>query len=215
MRRTFFMVKIRMKNKKIDSFFDHFPPKVAEYCFQLWHDYSFDFIVSKSRDSKLGDYRYSPTKGHQVTVNHNLNPYAFLVTYIHEVAHLTTYLAHKNKVQPHGQEWKNEFYTLFEPILDEDLLPAELVKVLNAYLKNPAASSNGYQPLVDVLKSFDAEPPAGTPLVELAEGAHFALKNLRFIKGKLRRTRYICKELNSGRNYLVAKHAYVLPIEIS
>ena len=52
-------------------------------------------------------------------------------------------------------------------------------------------------------------------LVELAEGAQFALKNLRFIKGKLRRTRYICKELNSGRNYLVAKNAYVLPIDIS
>ena len=215
MRRTFFMSKIRMKNKKIDSFFDHLPPKVAEYCFQLWHDYSFDFIVSKSRDSKLGDYRYSPTKGHQVTVNYNLNPYAFLVTYIHEVAHLTTYLAHKNKVLPHGQEWKTEFYTLFEPILDEELLPADLVKVLRAYLMNPAASSNGYQPLVDILKSYDPEPPAGTPLIELAEGAHFALKNLRFIKGKLRRTRYICKELNSGRNYLVAKNAYVLPIEIS
>ena len=209
------MSKIRMKNKKIDSFFDHFPPKVAEYCFQLWHDYSFDFIVSKSRDSKLGDYRFSPTKGHQVTVNHNLNPYAFLVTYIHEVAHLTTYLAHKNKVLPHGQEWKTEFYNLFEPILDEDLLPRELVNILRAYLKNPAASSNGYQPLVDILKSFDAEPPAGTPLEELVEGATFALKNLRFIKGKLRRTRYICKELNSGRNYLVAKNAYVLPIEIS
>ncbi len=209
------MSEIRMKNKKIDSFFDHFPPKVAEYCFQLWHDYSFDFIVSKSRDSKLGDYRYSPTKGHQVTVNHNLNPYAFLVTYLHEVAHLTTYLAHKNKALPHGQEWKTEFYTLFEPILDEELLPADLVKVLRAYLKNPAASSNGYQPLVDILKSYDPEPPAGTPLIELAEGAHFALKNLRFIKGKLRRTCYICKELNSGRNYLVAKNAYVVPIEIS
>ena len=204
-----------MKNKKIDSFFDHFPPKVAEYCFQLWHDYSFDFIVSKSRDSKLGDYRFSPAKGHQVTVNHNLNPYAFLVTYIHEVAHLTTYLAHKNKVLPHGQEWKTEFFNLFEPILDEDLLPGELVNILRAYLKNPAASSNGYQPLVDILKSFDAELPAGTPLVELAEGATFALKNLRLIKGKLRRTRYICKELNSARNYLVAKNAYVLPIDIS
>jgi hypothetical protein len=99
--------------------------------------------------------------------------------------------------------------------LDEDLLPTELVEVLRAYLKNPAASSNGYQPLVDILKSYDPEPPAGIPLIELAEGAHFALKNLHFIKGKLRRTRYICKEINSGRNYLVAKHAHVLPIELS
>ena len=215
MRRTFFMLKIRMKNKRIDSFFDHFPPKVAEYCFQLWHDYSFDFIVSKSRNSKLGDYRFSPTKGHQVTVNHNLNPYAFLVTYIHEVAHLTTYLAHKNKVLPHGQEWKTEFYQLFEPILDDELLPADLVKVLKAYLKNPAASSTGYQPLVDILKTFDAEPPAGIPVHDLAEGTAFQLKNLSFIKGKLRRTRYICKEINSGRNYLVAKNAHVFPIENS
>ncbi len=215
MRRTFFMLKIRMKNKRIDSFLDHFPPKVAEYCFQLWHDYSFDFIVSKSRDSKLGDYRFSPTKGHQVTVNHNLNPYAFLVTYIHEVAHLTTYLAHKNKVLPHGQEWKTEFYQLFEPILDDELLPADLVKVLKAYLKNPAASSTGYQPLVDILKTFDAEPPAGIPVHDLAEGTAFQLKNLSFIKGKLRRTRYICKEINSGRNYLVAKNAHVFPIENS
>jgi len=204
-----------MKNKKIDSFFDHFPPKVAEYCFQLWHDYSFDFIVSKSRDSKLGDYRFSPEKGHQVTVNHNLNPFAFLVTYIHEVAHLTTYLAYKNKVLPHGQEWKNEFYQLFEPILDEELLPSELVKVLRVYLKNPAASSTGYQPLVDILKTYDAEPPAGIPIHELLEGTSFQLKNLFLIKGKLRRTRYICKEINSGRNYLVAKNAHVFPIEIS
>jgi SprT protein len=94
-------------------------------------------------------------------------------------------------------------------------LPAELVKVLRAYLKNPAASSTGYQPLVDILKSFDAEPPAGTPVHELVEGSAFRLKNLSFIKGKLRRTRYICKEINSGRNYLVAKNAYVFPIEIS
>ena len=215
MRWTFFLLKIRMKNKKIDSFFDHFPPKVAEYCFQLWHDYSFDFIVSKSRDSKLGDYRFSPAKGHQVTVNHNLNPYAFLVTYIHEVAHLTAYVAHKNKVLPHGQEWKSQFYVLFEPILDEELLPAELVKVLSAYLRNPAASSTGYQPLVAILKSFDTESPAGIPVHELAEGTAFQLKNLSLIKGKLRRTRYICKEINSGRNYLVAKNAHVLPINIS
>ena len=141
------------KNKKINSFFDHFPPKVAEYCFQLWHDYPFDFIVSKSRHSKLGDYRYSPQKGHQITVNRNLNSYAFLVTYLHEVAHLLTYLTYKNKVLPHGEEWKSSFRTIFEPILEEDLLPDELIKVLKSYLVNPSATSTGHGPLVDVLKT--------------------------------------------------------------
>jgi hypothetical protein len=86
---------------------------------------------------------------------------------------------------------------------------------LSAYLRNPAASSTGYQPLVDILKAFDTESPAGIPIHELAEGTAFQLKNLSLIKGKLRRTRYICKEINSGRNYLVAKNAHVLPINIS
>ena len=200
------------KNRKINSFFDHFPPKVAEYCFQLWHDYPFDFIVSKSRHSKLGDYRFSPQKGHQITVNRNLNSYAFLVTYLHEVAHLLTYLAYKNKVLPHGEEWKNSFRTIFEPILEEDLLPVDLIQVLKSYLVNPSATSTGHGPLVDVLKTYDASNSSIT-LHALPENQIFLLKNLALIKGKLRRTRYFCKEANTGKLYLVAKNAQVTPLE--
>ena len=200
------------KNKKINSFFDHFPPKVAEYCFQLWHDYPFDFIVSKSRHSKLGDYRFSPQKGHQITVNRNLNSYAFLVTYLHEVAHLLTYLAYKNKVLPHGEEWKNSFRSIFEPILEEGLLPDELINVLKSYLVNPSATSTGHGPLVDVLKTYDASNSSIT-LHALPENQIFLLKNLELIKGKLRRTRYFCKEANTGKLYLVAKNAQVTPLE--
>ncbi len=201
------------KSKKIESFFDHFPPEVAEYCFQLWQDHPFEFIVSKARGTKLGDFRYSPTKGYQITVNHNLNPYAFLVTYIHEVAHRMTYDIHKSKVNPHGNEWKRNFYELFEPILDEELLPASLVQVLTKYLQNPAATSTGYTPLVNELAKYDSQPAIGTRLIDLEEGTVFQLKNLTLIKGKLRRTRYICQDTQSGRNYLVAKNAYVQPQE--
>lgn len=200
------------KNRKINSFFDHFPPKVAEYCFQLWHDYPFDFIVSKSRHSKLGDYRFSLQKGHQITVNRNLNSYAFLVTYLHEVAHLLTYLTYKNKVLPHGEEWKNSFRTIFEPILEEDLLPVDLIQVLKSYLVNPSATSTGHGPLVDVLKTYDASNSSIT-LHALPENQIFLLKNLELIKGKLRRTRYFCKEANTGKLYLVAKNAQVTPLE--
>ena len=200
------------KNKKIHSFFDHFPPTVAEYCFQLWHDYPFDFIVSKSRHSKLGDYRFSPQKGHQITVNRNLNSYAFLVTYLHEVAHLLTYLAYKNKVLPHGEEWKNSFRSIFEPILEEGLLPDELINVLKSYLVNPSATSTGHGPLVDVLKTYDTSN-ASITLHALPENQIFLLKNLELIKGKLRRTRYFCREAKTGKLYLVAKNAQVTPLE--
>jgi hypothetical protein len=202
------------KNRKIASFLDHFPPKVAEYCFNLWHELAFDFVVSKKRDSKLGDFRFAPNKGFQITVNHNLNPYAFLVTYLHEVAHLVTYQKHKNSVNPHGQEWKVAFFELFEPILDSELLPAELVEILQAYLINPVATSNGYTPLVEALKKYDPiDDTSAILLFNLQEGQTFRLKNLHLQKGKLRRTRYICQEVHSGKLYLVAKNAQVQPIE--
>ncbi|MEK6547932.1 MAG: SprT-like domain-containing protein [Bacteroidota bacterium] len=203
------------KNKKIASFLDHFPPKVAEYCFNLWDEHQFDFIISKKRDTKLGDFRFAPNKGFQITVNHNLNPYAFLVTYLHEVAHLVTYQRFKNKVNPHGQEWKNAFFELFNPLLDSELLPKELVLVLKAYLKNPVASSNGYTPLVEVLKQFDVHTDEAVILLfNLAEGTKFRLKNLLLEKGKLRRTRYICQEVHTGKLYLVAKNAQVQAFEV-
>jgi SprT protein len=201
------------KNRKIASFLDHFPPKVAEYCFNLWHELAFDFVVSKKRDSKLGDFRFAPNKGFQITVNHNLNPYAFLVTYLHEVAHLVTYQKHKNSVNPHGQEWKVAFFELFEPILDEDLLPTELVGILQAYLINPVATSNGYTPLVEALKKYDPIDASALLLFNLEEGQAFRLKNLHLQKGKLRRTRYICQDVHNGKLYLVAKNAQVQPIE--
>lgn len=199
-----------MKSKPITSFFDHFPKTVAEYCFNLWHEHHFKFIVSKSRHSKFGDYRYHPASGHTITVNHNLHPYAFLVTYLHEVAHLLTYLQHKNKVLPHGIEWKNNFKELFDPILNKELLPEELVSVLQVYLKNPAASSAVYAPLVEVLKKFEPATPH-VLLKDLPENATFSIKNLVLIKQKLNRTRYFCIDPQTGKRYLVSKNANVLP----
>jgi len=199
-----------MKSNVIHSFFDHFPKSVAEYCFQLWDEHSFKFIVSKSRHSKYGDYRYHPSTGHTITVNHNLNPFAFLVTYLHEVAHLITYLQHKNKVLPHGIEWKNNFKELFDPILDDALLPKELILVLKNYLKNPSASSASYAPLVEILKTYD--PSSSTVLLkDLPENSSFSIKNLRLIKQKLNRTRYFCVDPISGKKYLVSKNAHVFP----
>ncbi len=201
------------KNRKISSFLDHFPPKVAEYCFNLWDELKFEFVVSKKRDSKLGDFKFAPNKGFQITVNHNLNPFAFLVTYLHEVAHLITFQRHKNQVNPHGQEWKDAFKELFEPILDPELLPQELVPVLQAYLINPVATSNGFTPLVEALKIYDQNQEPAILLFNLPEGEIFQLKNLQLKKGKLRRTRYICQDIHNSKLYLVAKNAQVQPFE--
>jgi hypothetical protein len=125
-----------------------------------------------------------------------------------------TFEKHKNKVLPHGQEWKIAFKELFEPLLEEELLPTPLISVLKNYLKNPSASSMGHGPLVEVLKTFEKETSELVAIHSLKEDQTFSIKNLRFKKGKLQRTRYICKEISSGKLYLVSKNAQVRPIDL-
>ena len=99
--------------------FEKFLPKEsAQYCYDLWKKHGFEFKIKKSRKTKLGDYRFDPKIGkHIISVNNDLNQYSFLITYLHEVAHLLTFQKYKNKVAPHGEEWKNEFKLVALPVL--------------------------------------------------------------------------------------------------
>ena len=58
-----------------------------------WIDYfKCEFKISRNRNSKFGDYRPPHDgKGHRISVNFDLNPYAFLVITVHEFAHLHTW----------------------------------------------------------------------------------------------------------------------------
>ncbi len=56
--------------------------------------------------------------------------------------------------------------------------------------------------------------PAGQQeLRQLAEGQLFQLQKKRYVRGKLRRTRVVCKEVQSGRSYVVLADALVIPID--
>src|SRR5690606_28773275 len=104
--------------------------------------YDFKLKIKRERSTRLGDYT-SPRGGlnHVITINHNLNKYAFLITLVHEVAHLVTYNEYKNSVNPHGTEWKNHFRELMQPFLNTDIFPLEVFSALRRYMSNPAASS--------------------------------------------------------------------------
>lgn len=160
------------------------------------------FTVSKKRKTKLGDYRH-PYEGkpHRISVNGDLNVYAFLVTTLHEMAHLTTYEKYGNRVKPHGEEWKNEFKSISKPIFEKAILPEDVQLALKNYLKNAKASSCSDDKLYRVLKRYDKT--AGITLEELKTGAHFQLNGKIFVKGKKLRTRFECEELSSQRKYRV------------
>ncbi len=170
-------------------------------------------MVTRSRRSKLGDFRSRGTgTTPTISVNHDLNPYSFLVTLLHEMAHAEVFLNHKKRVQPHGQEWKSAYQRLALPFLSIEGLDPKFVIVFRQYLQNPSASSGANQPLAVVLRSFD-QPREVTLITDIAENTHFALPNgMVFRKGEQLRKRFRCECINNKRIYLFSPLAEIKPI---
>lgn len=188
---------------KVDVLAQYMPADAAPII-SKWIDYfQCEFKISKGRTTKLGDYRH-PFKGngHKISVNNNLNPFAFLVTTVHEFAHLLTWNDHKNKVKPHGAEWKHNFKRMMNPFFDLKVFPADIHQTIINYLNNPSASSCTDLSLARALKKYD--PSLNTLRVEeLPHDTIFTLKDGRkFKKGERMRKRYRCLCLDNGNVYL-------------
>ncbi|MDQ7948113.1 MAG: sprT domain-containing protein, partial [Pedobacter sp.] len=131
-----------------------------------------------------------------------LNPYAFLVTTVHEFAHLLTWNDYKNKVKPHGNEWKSNFKRMMQPFFDIDAFPSDIHQTIVSYLNNPAASSCTDLTLARALKKYDLQL-ATKRVEELQKHTIFSLKDGRkFEKGDRLRKRYRCVCLDNGNTYL-------------
>ena len=159
----------------------------------------------------MGDYR-PPYKGagHRISLNVNLNPYSFLVTLVHEIAHLVVWEKHRNRVKPHGVEWKYEYAILMQEFLDKEVFPEKLHHSLTRYMSNPAASSCADANLYRILKSFDDNSHEALHLEDIPENSTFRLENGRvFVKKDKLRKRFRCMELKSRKMYLVSPIAEV------
>lgn len=165
--------------------------------------YKIQLKITRNRRTKLGDYRppiHHPN--HRISINHNLNPYSFLITFIHELAHLQVFEKHGNKVKPHGNEWKNTYRKLTLEILKEDVFPADIEEVLERSVVNAKASSIADLKLSRVLMKYDAGS-TGKRLEDLPLHSIFETeRGLHFKKGEKRRTRYKCLNLQNKRFYL-------------
>jgi SprT protein len=165
--------------------------------------FDFKLKIKKERSTRLGDYT-SPRNGmnHVITINHNLNKFSFLITLVHEVAHLVTYNQHRNTVNPHGKEWKQNFQQLIQPFLNTDIFPLEVFAALRRYMQNPAASSCSDVQLLRTLKLHD-EKSDSVFLEYLPFNAVFLYNGSRvFRKGERIRKRFKCIEISSGAVYL-------------
>jgi hypothetical protein len=182
----------------------YLPEKSVELIYQWLREHNIHLKISKKRSSKLGDYR-SPHKGkgHQITVNHDLNPYAFLITLVHEIAHLLVWERYRNRVRAHGPEWKDAYRELMLPFFDLEIFPDDVSDALQNYLGKSYASSGSDLQLSRVLQKYDTEP--GLTLEEIREGSIFRIQNGKtFKKGSLNRKRYRCTRIDNNKIYLVS-----------
>jgi len=188
----------------------YLPNGTVEYVGSLFASYPVVFKIVRPRKSKLGDFR-SPFEGQkpQITINGNLNEFSFLITTIHEFAHLKTWIEYKNQVKAHGQEWKMNFIELMHPIVKMGILPRDIEQALLNSFSNMKASSCTDIQLQRVLKKYDAFQDNEILLEILPKYSKFILDSKVFSKGELRRTRFLCKDEHSGKQYLIYKLAVV------
>ena len=179
--------------------------------------YVFDFKlkITKSRASKYGDYR-PPIRGlnHQITINHDLNQYAFLITLVHEIAHLSAWKKFGDNIQSHGKEWKQEYHTLLHPFMNENIFPTDIISALKDYLLNPAASVCNDWKLFKILNKYNAAAHEYHLLEDLPLQAIFETTgNEKFIKQKKIRTRYLCTKISTREEYLFHGLSQVKPVK--
>lgn len=157
--------------------------------------------IKKSRNTKLGDFTVNKKEEYLISINKDLNKYAFLITLTHEIAHAFVWEKYKRKVAPHGIEWKITFKEMMLNFLNTDIFPDDLLRPLSKHIKNPKASTVNDYNLSDMLRKYDSNKQL--ILSEIPDGSIFSTLNGRqFVKLNKLRKRYKCKATDSNKIYL-------------
>jgi SprT protein len=183
---------------------DYLPDGTFDAVLSYLRQYKVHLTVARERKSILGDYRHrTHHTNHRISVNGNLNKYSFLVTLLHELAHLLTFEQFGNKVMAHGREWKTIYAQLLDQFLKQHVFPVDIEKELLLSLRNPAASSCAEDGLLRVLRKYDEAGSNFVLVEEININEFFRTPDGRvFQKGKKLRKRFQCKEVKTGGVYL-------------
>lgn len=207
---------IDLRQKLHNGLLKYIPISTVDWAVDFLLAHKVHLVISKKRLTKLGDYRHPYGKyGHRISVNYDLNEYAFLVTLVHEFSHLIAWNQYKRSILPHGKEWKQCYQELMNPLIEARVFPADVSLALSQYMNQPKASSCTDVHLSRVLASYDNKANETLMHLEiLPYSSMFATANGRqFIKGHKRRTRFICEEIPTGKKFLFHPLCPVKPTE--
>jgi SprT protein len=193
----------------------YFPIDAVNAISQLMEAHRIRLKVPAGRATRLGDFKPAVNGGlHQISVNGDLNIYAFLLVFAHELAHLLVHeqlggksdsLLRPRRIQPHGKEWKRQFGELIRLFVERGYFHPLLREPLNHYSLRVRASGIASEPVVRALRLFDdhAEEDGYILLEEMPhQGVFYSRSGRPFRKGALLRKRYKCLCLDNQRTYL-------------
>lgn len=200
---------------RIKGLLPYLPPGGFELLVPYFARHRIHLRITRDRKTKMGDYRHPSRQYpvHRISVNGTLNPYSFLITLIHEIAHLETFVQYRNRVAPHGKEWQFIYGRILEEFLNQAIFPSELEQLIQQRLQGLKASTCSDPVLYKALKAYDTKTSNLVYVEDLAIGDRFRTEGGHiFVILKKARTRYHCQDLKSKRIYTFSSIAEVEPI---
>ncbi|OYU95404.1 MAG: hypothetical protein CFE21_09665 [Bacteroidetes bacterium B1(2017)] len=201
------------KDKLISALKEYIPEQALSLCAELIMFHRLHLHIEVERKGRYGDYTPHSGKGSRISINHNLSPFEFLITFIHELAHHTAFVKHGHHHDPHGAEWKDEFKKCMRPFFELEMFPYDLKAILAKHMQNPKYSQSADVKLLQVLRKYDSRKKDVLTLSQLPDGAVFRMKSdatwMRRIN-KLR-TYILCESLDGRYKYRV--HTMVEVVE--
>jgi SprT protein len=198
-----------------DDVGSYIPGVASEYIQRWFQNNPVRLRIVSARTSKFGDYRPpKDTVPATITINNNLNPYDFLITLVHEIAHdlvMGNYEREKatgfrrprrRRPKPHGKEWQDTFRGLMIPLMNPGVFPEDVLSALEAYFSVSVPATKSNQALALALKKYDI-PDGSELLQDLPHDTVFYLPSGRAFRKKEKvRKRFRCISLSNRRIYL-------------
>lgn len=165
-----------------------------------------NIIVAKERITKLGDFKSRGDKAISISVNFIENKDFFFFILTHEIAHLHVFNQYKNRVLPHGVEWKLAYQKLL--LASYEVYEKSFQPLVLEFAKNPKASFSSSPSIVRYFREEDLEGDLCF-LEDLRINQFFLFQNKSFEVIERKNKRFVCKNLKNKNVYIFSPLAKV------
>lgn len=197
----------------------YLPEKAVDLVFDFLYINHIGFKITKKRRSKLGDYKWFKYKPgyYEISVNGDLNKYAFMLVLMHEMAHHLVHLQYGESVQPHGHEWQRSFADTMKKYIGMGVFPSDVANAMAVYSSSIPLKIKKERELMSIINRYN-ENANSTPEITLNDvplNTLFKLENHErvFRSVEKRRTRYKCVDIKTNEYFLVQGTATIFPME--